>query len=472
MSSLFLALAHPVSGAETNAWQRTDAYVPPDFDHYFPDDPEAGRRLDAIVKAGQLGTLPADEAIAVTRQGFRTTQSYVLQILREFGNRFIWGKSPQNPAAIELMYHAAGYARQPDPNSTRHFAIYFGLSVVEPKTPNVLRALAELAVASDDPNLLSRVAWGIRSQRDACLVFVEPHLNSTTNAVREHAVTVQKILRNEFEAFAWARERDRQNALANHSGDLPGIRRALAEGSSSERRQAFQVIDQHRLALIMDETFLPAFANCAQDGEERVRSLVARVVGENWIWHAREQSAEAIQLLLTLSRDHDRQVRHDAIYFGLSTVRAKSDEVIEQLLQLAFAEEEDYHLGRIKWGLAAEKGKVAELLADYADGADPRKAARARKLLQDWRMDNSPKDRPVPAPNQTRPDWRTMLRQRLSVEFQPFQIQLADGDPINVRRREAIAVGEQVLVVMEAGDRVRTIEFAKVTGLQDLPKRR
>lgn len=468
--SLILALVSPVARAETNAWARTDAYVAPDFERYFPDDSAAGWRLDELARTGQFSSLPAEEAISAMRAGFRAAHGHRLTILREFGNRFIWGKSPQNAAAIELMYHAAGYERQPDPESTRHFAIYFGLSVVEPKPANVLRALADLAVGADDPNLLDRVAWGVRTQRAACLAFLEPHLNSSTNTVREHAMVVQKILRGELKAFPWARERDRQKALAAHSADLPRVRGVLANGSPEERWKVFQEIDQNHLALIMDDSFLPAFAACARDGGERVRSLVARVVGENWIWQAREQSAEAIQLLLSLSRDPDREVRHAAIYFGLSTVRAKSDEVIRCLLELALGEDEEYHLGRIKWGLASEKEKVAEILADYTSDADPQKAARARKLSQDWRADGQAKKQPARAPDQ--PGWRAALLQRLALDFQPFQIQLTGEEPVNIRRREVIAVGEQSIIVVEAGDRIRQIEFGRVTGLQDLPRRR
>jgi RNA polymerase sigma factor (sigma-70 family) len=38
----------PKEQAASYAWRRTDTYEPPDFDRFFPDDPEGGKALDAL----------------------------------------------------------------------------------------------------------------------------------------------------------------------------------------------------------------------------------------------------------------------------------------------------------------------------------------------------------------------------------------------------------------------------------------
>src|SRR5690606_30019709 len=109
---------------------------------------------------------------------------YRTSILRWIGNRYIWDRTPQNADAIEIMYHAADFRPDAEQYGTRHYAVYFGLSVVDPKTPPILRTLADLCVAVDDPNDLDRVAWGVRDQREEFLRYLAPHLQSREPATR------------------------------------------------------------------------------------------------------------------------------------------------------------------------------------------------------------------------------------------------------------------------------------------------
>jgi len=57
------------------AWQRTDRYVPPDPNGFFPDDPEGGRKLDALFRAGDREQRATEEILATVRQGLRTAQN-------------------------------------------------------------------------------------------------------------------------------------------------------------------------------------------------------------------------------------------------------------------------------------------------------------------------------------------------------------------------------------------------------------
>lgn len=136
------------------AWQRTDRYVPPDSEAFFPDDPDGGRKLDALFDAIDKDLRPDEEILSTVRRGFLRTKEYRTLILAWIGNRYIWGKRPQNPEGIEIMYHAVPIER--------HYAVYFGLSVVRPKSYNILRTLTELAISDHEPNTYGRIVWGLK----------------------------------------------------------------------------------------------------------------------------------------------------------------------------------------------------------------------------------------------------------------------------------------------------------------------
>ncbi len=120
------------------AWNRTDQYIEPDFEEYFPaDDPEAAKRLNEFQASRKLREERPEEYIETVRKGLRSTTQHKTLVLSMLGNTFIWGKDPQNEQAIELMYHAAGA----DNNDVVHYAMYFGATVVTDRTPNLIRMM-------------------------------------------------------------------------------------------------------------------------------------------------------------------------------------------------------------------------------------------------------------------------------------------------------------------------------------------
>jgi len=369
--------------AQRRAWQNSE-YTAPNFEGFFPDDADGGRRLDALFSAEDRDSRSDEEILTTVQNGLRRTSQHRTLILRWIGNRYIWGKSPQNADAIELMYHAADFSGpQADPYRTRHYAVYFGLSVVQPKTPAILRTLVDLCIRVDDPNDLHRVAWGAESQRAELLTFLRPHLDSQDEAVRDKARVVERIFKGELQAFAWAKEESRKRAKAKYTDQLPQIREALVEGDSAARRQVLDLILRDRIMLIMDESWIESFATCAQDADRRVRERVATIVGQFWVWEATAVDPAAVKLMLQLSRDEQRGVRYNAVYFGLSTVRPKDDAVIRRLLELAFEDRERNLYGRIQWGLKADRQRAVELLDEYMAGDDPQHAQHAREVYKD-----------------------------------------------------------------------------------------
>jgi len=235
----------------------------------------------------------------------------------------------------------------------------------------------------DDPNDLGRVAWGAKRQQRELMTYLEPYLKSKDDTTREKAEILQKIFTRRLEAFRWATEQARLRAEEKYTGELPRIKESLLSGDSQERKETLTLIARERIMLIMDDSFLEAFAACAMDEDRSVRNSVARGVGGRWIWSAESQNADAIELMLQLSEDKDREVRYNAVYFGLSTVREKEERVVKRLLEMAFSDREPNLYGRIGWGLRGSRETAAQLLDEYIAGPDPTAAKAAREVYRD-----------------------------------------------------------------------------------------
>ena len=175
-----------------------------------------------------------------------------------------------------------------------------------------------------------------------------------------------------------------EEVRAKYGKRFPEFRRILKTGDSEARKAVFREIDGIIRELrsrelgspFLDESCLDCFAVCAEDPDPKVRDTVARIVGFRWVWGEKEQNDKAISLLLKLSNDPG--ARHNAIYYGLSVVRPKSDEVVEQLVRLA-AEQYD---GQIARGLRRDKERARPLLLPYLDGYkdEPERAVNAYVL--------------------------------------------------------------------------------------------
>ncbi|MBP7052678.1 MAG: right-handed parallel beta-helix repeat-containing protein [Phycisphaerae bacterium] len=359
------------------AWQRTDRYVPPDPDGFFPDDPEGGKRLDSLFQAVDKDARSDDEILSTVRQGFRRTTQHRTLVLSWIGNRYIWNKDPQNAQAIEIMYHAAPLEQ--------HYAVYFGLSVTRHKTPNILRTLADICMRGEE---VGRITWGLGDQRDAMLAYITPHLQDSDPDKRQTAELLVKHFKGELDFEQWQREKRDEQARARLGDQLPQIRQTLLAGDSEARRQAFVTLARSG-GSVLDDSFLPALQAAASDPSSEVRNDVVRTVGGRWIWSAQQQDPNAIALTLRLSSDSDREVRYNAVYYGLSTVRDKSDAVVRRLVEMALAEHENNLYGRIVWGLKgpmqATPASFTQALAEHLDRAkaDLHYAASVYQLHRD-----------------------------------------------------------------------------------------
>jgi RNA polymerase sigma factor (sigma-70 family) len=208
------AAPQPMAPRETWAWQRADVYEAPDFDRFFPNDPEGGRTLDALWEAEDRDRRPDAEILRAVRQGLRHAEK-PSDIIRAVGLRYIAGKSPPNPEAVEILYHALDYhIENVQAWQTRHYSVYFGLSAIEPKSPAILRTLVDLCMSSENPDDLGQVASGAASQRAELLACLKPYLSAADEATRGKAADVARILGGELDVSTWASERGKLRARA------------------------------------------------------------------------------------------------------------------------------------------------------------------------------------------------------------------------------------------------------------------
>ncbi|MCP4453838.1 MAG: hypothetical protein GY809_20445, partial [Planctomycetes bacterium] len=144
----------PKDPVQSFAWQRTDTYLPPNPDAFFPNDRDGGKALDLLFDAVDKDKRSDEEILSTVRQGFRRTSKHKTLVLRWIGNKYIWGKDPQHAEAIEIMYHAVPMER--------HYAVYYGLSTVRDKSEAVIEQLINMALADHENNLYGRIIWGLR----------------------------------------------------------------------------------------------------------------------------------------------------------------------------------------------------------------------------------------------------------------------------------------------------------------------
>jgi hypothetical protein len=83
-------------------------YKPPDYEGFFPDDEEAGKKLDEMfegdVRGKKIKWLDPDEVWRTVRQGWKHSRESTKAKIRGQGR---W----QNPDSIEILYHLSAVIR-------------------------------------------------------------------------------------------------------------------------------------------------------------------------------------------------------------------------------------------------------------------------------------------------------------------------------------------------------------------------
>jgi hypothetical protein len=324
--------------------------------------------------------------------------------------QYIWGKEPKNKKVVELVYYASFDAELTD------ISVYYGLSVAgDQQSGKVLKRLVDICMSDI---YTGRILWGTKGKHESMVQYLKPYLNHVDGRVRERAALLEKVFRGEVNYEEWEAEQFRRTRQEKFGEKLPVIRTVLLKGSSRQRRDVFGLVKRAGLGVLFDESFVEALKAClkdrdpvvkemaigfgsellckagaqdqemlqlmselAKDRDSKVRQQAAVFVGSCWIWGSKSQSAEAIEIMLGLSKDRDREVRTAAVYYGLSLVSNKSDEVIKRLVDMVVETDGQADLGRIIWGLqrGADKRKIMAQLQPLL-GLRDKKGELARKV--------------------------------------------------------------------------------------------
>jgi hypothetical protein len=385
------------------------------FESYFPDSIPGGQILDSWWGAKDKELYSAQEIFTIIRNGLRRTKDgkprrQRKRYIRWVCQQYIWGKEPKNKKVVELVYYASFDAELTD------ISVYYGLSVAgDQQSGKVLKRLVDICMSDI---YTGRILWGTKGKHESMVQYLKPYLNHVDVRVRERAAILEKVFRGEANYEEWEAEQFRRTRQEKFGEKLGAIRAVLLKGSSRQRRDVFGLAKREGLGVLFDESFVEALKAClrdrdpvvkemaigfgrellckagAQDREmpalmselaknmdSKVRQQAAVFVGSCWIWDAKEPKAEAIEIMLLLSKDRDREVRNAAVYYGLSVVANKSDEVIKRLVDMAVEAGGQADLGRIIWGLqrGADKRKIMAQLQPLLSLRD-KKGELARKV--------------------------------------------------------------------------------------------
>ncbi len=365
------------------SWSKESRYAPPDYEGFFPDSVEGGAALAALWASPEREKLEASGLLATVRQGLRRYEGDRAELLRWVGRRFVEGQSPQDPDAVEIMYHALDLDPEQEGGAeARSAAIRFGVSVVRPLSPNLLRALAALSIVSEDGDDLSRIVWAIAEQRETAMAMLDDYADHTKSVDHEKVTVVRRLWNRELKAHDWVRDLKQARARETLGDELPKILEHLASGTSKSRRQALEFILRNEVLSILPESALAGFAACASDVDPGVRALVARLVGERWVLAATYMHPRAVDILIALSRDEAEVVCHNTVYYGLSAISPKDEEIITRLLEVAATRSDTRLYERIHWGLRSCQPQVKALLEAWRVSNEPEKVMLSQRLYE------------------------------------------------------------------------------------------
>jgi len=158
--------------------------------------------------------------------------------------------------------------------------------------------------------------------------------------------------------------------------------RKLRDALKGTDRNAIRIARQHRALYeeIHDDAVFDELLTYRDEANPEFKKLVAQYVGGRSIWGKKSQSPRAIELMIALAHDPDPGVRYDAIYYGLSIVETKNDDVIRAMLDAGMMAEDyswDLH-GRIAYGLRSQPAdRLAPFFEPYFKLVDTKDRTKA-----------------------------------------------------------------------------------------------
>ena len=136
----------------------------------------------------------------------------------------------------------------------------------------------------------------------------------------------------------------------------------LATGPSQLKMHSLVMLSQGHEGQRVDESYLPGFTICSKDTSPPIRSITARLLGEYFVNDQEAPNSEALNLLMELAHDESSDVRFNAVYYGISQIKIKTDETIAFLVGFAANNREHGMIDRIAESLSDDQDKVVEIL--------------------------------------------------------------------------------------------------------------
>lgn len=135
-------------------------------------------------------------------------------------------------------------------------------------------------------------------------------------------------------------------------------------------------LKMHSLAMIangsikgdIDESYLPGLKACAEDVSAPIRGIAARILGEHFVKNQEHPNSAAMELLRILAKDEAADVQFNAVYHGLTQVKYKTPELVEQLIDLASINRKESLQDQIIVSLANYQPQAAEILDQKLNG--------------------------------------------------------------------------------------------------------
>lgn len=339
---------------------------------FFPDDSEAGKELDELwaVKYQAFNTLSSEAVFEIIRRGFCRTTANKNDIVRTIGSQYIWHKSPSEPFAVDILYCASFDSK------VIYETFYYGLTVAKPKSPAVLKRLADLAMEGYEVGRIAWSVWQVQDQREEFIGLLKPHLDSTDTTERQQAQNIIKVIEAKshrvYDTGKGETKPENIEKIRKDFGDkLNQVKHTLLTGDSSSRLAELERIDSLGIFHLFDDTFIPAIQACAKDENPNVRIGIIEIAGSYWIWGNAMENTEITQLLIELSQDNIQKVRFAAVEKGLFNIPDKTSDIIKRIIDITLADRKQIPeklYERIEYVLRVHKELASEILREYLEG--------------------------------------------------------------------------------------------------------
>ena len=124
-------------------------------------------------------------------------------------------------------------------------------------------------------------------------------------------------------------------APSSPNENLVTVKEMLISGPPQLKMHSLAMIIQKQTAGNIDASYLDAFEACSTNSIASIRSITARILGEYFIQNQINPDARALEILLTLAKDSNADVRFSAAALGLCKLQSMTPEVINTLMTIA-----------------------------------------------------------------------------------------------------------------------------------------